>query len=820
MPTQWKKYSLSWLLLLILINAPVASGVSNQIKLDIAQDKLAEAWSIQDDTMILEAVKCLRELVKIGFIEEDSRLDYLEGQSHYNLGHYIKARPLIESYLNKQGRSGEFYKESIRMIDKLDDLVAKQIDGELKKNRYFFHTKSASDAAAQVSRIEELLKQCQQLGLDSKAQYIRSILGDIYFEGATNRYWNYTIPKLLAPDAKKARYYLEEVDKHSVHYLFSPQKVHLGQMYRYGLGGPVDMQKAIATFQYVIRREKRTDPQKLFKKNMRALREARNALFSIYAFGENGITQDINTANQYAEEQDLSDEILGDLYANGIGRPKNRDKAAQYYSLFSDYQGKGRDHYKGPFEETIAPKVVGYLKLAIEKEKAGLMNYDIIGWYKKPLEAVGFSFSKKKVVPPYGASYEFYFQPNGRLPYRGDALSVIGWKKAKSAVAEAAYHMALQIERATKKSINRKDAAIYYQLAADWGYQEAADKLQAQADAAKALQAHREKMTALAAYRKLPSFVISESLNTLAVNPDKTEIAMGKTLKTKKGYNIIITDIQGNLKKILEPAGKPEKLQYSPDGKWLASVSTHRSGATLELWDTEDGYDDDYDRRLKGDKKSFGDITFLSFLPDGKSLIVGSRRAIEKFSVPKLKEVWKKSPLPYDSNALALSADGSRIVAHYPRASSRIDTYGTEKGNFIWLLSYEQMKKLGESESIAFLGDSHNLVVTGENLAVINDSAQVINVKKQAYSLSDPATDAEKVELHQGIAIDPADRWLIESIKIKRGGIYRAYYDLNTLDLFKIEKGYGSIKGTSDRKWVMNWDEYNLDLLVLDAIGH
>ena len=124
----------------------------------------------------------------------------------------------------------------------------------------------------------------------------------------------------------------------------------------------------------------------------------------------------------------------------------------------------------------------------------------------------------------------------------------------------------------------------------------------------------------------------------------------------------------------LRHAGEIAQIVYSPDGKWLASVSTDPIDSTAQLWDAATGRERLRVRVAIRDKpisNRFEPIS-LGFSADGKSLLILDRNAFRSFDVVSGRELVKHitndgAPFPIRgtdqplANA-AISPDGTAFV--------------------------------------------------------------------------------------------------------------------------------------------------------------
>lgn len=97
---------------------PPVFALSDAVKIDIATDQLIEALENGSDTAVIKATGKLRAL-KV----DDSRLNFFDGQALFNTKQYNKAQSALEGYVNATGRKGEFYKDAVKLLGKLESMT-------------------------------------------------------------------------------------------------------------------------------------------------------------------------------------------------------------------------------------------------------------------------------------------------------------------------------------------------------------------------------------------------------------------------------------------------------------------------------------------------------------------------------------------------------------------------------------------------------------------------------------------------------------------------------------------------------------------------
>jgi WD40 repeat protein len=211
----------------------------------------------------------------------------------------------------------------------------------------------------------------------------------------------------------------------------------------------------------------------------------------------------------------------------------------------------------------------------------------------------------------------------------------------------------------------------------------------------------------------------ADSLTALAFSPD------GKVLAAATGSERWVTLWQmpsgRPLRRLPIPGEGGERLLFSPDGRWLASVARERASSQfLQIWEVASGK-----QTLRGE---VGRVLVLAFAPAGKALATGDESgSVEVWSPDTGKRLRRHRRLPGMVGALVFPAPDKLLAVAWQ--GTQVSTWDLTGGRKL-----SSFRGPGKAHNTAAAFSPH-----GRTLALGGDNGII--------SLRDPATGKEHKQL-------------------------------------------------------------------------
>lgn len=169
-------------------------------------------------------------------------------------------------------------------------------------------------------------------------------------------------------------------------------------------------------------------------------------------------------------------------------------------------------------------------------------------------------------------------------------------------------------------------------------------------------------------------------VNCVAISPDGKRVATGSgemLLSPESSLRLWDAATGHELRRLVDGRARITSAAFSPDGKTV--VSTSAADDYVRLWNVETGAAESRFGPLPG----FQDFTSVAFSPDGKWVLAGVwfGRTEERVEFPTSLHLWdvatgKRSETPYwapvGANSVAVSPDGSRLVAGFDDGCAKV----------------------------------------------------------------------------------------------------------------------------------------------------
>ena len=186
----------------------------------------------------------------------------------------------------------------------------------------------------------------------------------------------------------------------------------------------------------------------------------------------------------------------------------------------------------------------------------------------------------------------------------------------------------------------------------------------------------------------------------MAYSPDGTTIATGHLRDEGRLWNVATADLTQVLSHPLGQGDGFASLVFSPNGRTLAGLSSHKRG-TIELWDAATGK---HTRTLVEGKY----FTVIAYSPDGKTLATGHRRAHPHLWDVATGNLIKELEHARNAASLAFSPDG-RTLASRDDDNGRVYLLDVATGNQIKTFEHAGDRAMG----VVFSPDGRMLATVG-----------------------------------------------------------------------------------------------------------
>jgi WD40 repeat protein len=221
-------------------------------------------------------------------------------------------------------------------------------------------------------------------------------------------------------------------------------------------------------------------------------------------------------------------------------------------------------------------------------------------------------------------------------------------------------------------------------------------------------------LSAVAASKPIAKIQLPCPAYLQTLSPDGTQLVV-----TCRGMSMVVLSVpEGKLLRTIPAENKPYSSAYSHDGKWLAigyhdgavEVTSTRGSTPAIRWQA-------------GPRR----IDLLSFLPDGKTLVVGpSDEAARVWSLSATPRLLATLPFEFGgSSASAVSPDGKLLVI--AGGDTAVRFYDTAT----WQKTSENRDFLLESFALEFTSDGKQVLVGGADARItVLDSATAKQVRQ------------------------------------------------------------------------------------------